>query len=494
MKDNIQKFIDAQNAPGYAGYANAVTELTRGKKLSHWIWYVFPQLKSISQNSPYEKRYGIESIEEAREYLQDSTLRSRLDEVCNILMNHQGKTANSIFGMTDSAKVKSSMTLFYLASRNELYRQVLDKYFNGLPCQKTLYALNLTMPSRGNITSQNTTQRKESQIKHPTGSDFHKSQGPIHNNAKSNSSRKPSKARKAKKLVILLIGTLFIVGAFGGVGYGVYSLLTSEKQENPIAENVSPEIEKATVADKSLAIVLRSSDRDIIGREELEKYYIHVSASLGGETCVMDTTSNSYNFTYTGENANEAVILNAMIEDCAIGEATYVYNDLDASNDNVEESVTLNVSSSDLRIYEELAWYVSAKQQVSETKYPKYVERIKGVKDEQFATLLTKKLNSIGKTSPKPVEEKKEVSKKNDVALPNIIARIRNGVKVPRSQTEDLSPMQKHIIEEYNHFISSNFPKLDVEMRNRILKELRNCRTIEDLQYIIRKYHKCAER
>ena len=53
-----------------------------------------------------------------------------------------------------------------------------------------------------------------------------------------------------------------------------------------------------------------------------------------------------------------------MIEDCAIGEATYVYNDLDASNDNVEESVTLNVSSSDLRIYEELAWYVSAKQLV----------------------------------------------------------------------------------------------------------------------------------
>lgn len=91
------------------------------------------------------------------------------------------------------------------------------------------------------------------------------------------------------------------------------------------------------------------------------------------------------------------------IEDCAIGKATYVYNDWNANNDNLEESVALTVSSADLRIYEELAWYVSAKRQVSETKYPKYVERIKAVENKRFATLLTNKLNSIGNEKRKSI-------------------------------------------------------------------------------------------
>lgn len=486
MKDNIQKFIDAQNAPGYAGYANAVTELTQGKKLSHWIWYVFPQLKSISQNSPYEKKYGIESIEEAREYLQDSTLKSRLDEVCNILMNHQGKSASSIFGMTDSAKVKSSMTLFYLASKNELYRQVLDKYFNGLPCQKTLYALNLTMPSRGTITPQINTDSHEEHEKPQTNRNVRTVNRPRHVNS-NNSGRRPSKARKAKKLMILILGAIVIVGAFGGIGYGVYSLLSQDKLENPIAENSSSEIDRQTISDKSLAVVLRSSDRDLIGKSEIEKYYINVSASLGDKTCVMDTTSNSYNFKFTQENSNEAIILNVSIEDCAIGEATYVYNDLDASNDNLEESVALTVSSADLRIYEELAWYVSAKQLVAETKYPKYVERIKSVKDENFAALLTKKLNSIGKASPKPVEEKNNVSKKGSEYLTDeIMSRVRKGVRVPASLMSDLSSSQRNIIEEYNRFISMR----DTNRNDEMLRELRLCTTFGGLKYIMKKYRK----
>lgn len=491
MKDNIRKFLDAQNAPGYAGYANAVSELTQGKKLSHWIWYVFPQLKSISQNSPYEKKYGIENIEEARDYLQDPILKARLDEVCSILLNHQGKTAGSIFGMTDSAKVKSSMTLFYLASKNELYRQVLDKYFNGLPCQKTLYALNLTMPSRGTITSQDNTHSLEEREKPRTNKNVLTVNKHGHVSS-DNHGRRPSKTRKAKKLIILVVGAVFIVGGGGGIGYGIYTFLSQDKLENPIAENSSPEIDRPTISDKSLVVVLRSSDRDLIGKNEIEKYYINVSATIGDKTCVMDTTSNSYNFKFTKENSNETIILNASIEGCSIGGATYVYSDLNASNDTLEDNIALTVSSTDLRIYEELAWYVSSNQQVSEAKYPKYVERIKSVKDENFAALLTKKLNSIGKASPKPVEEKKVTNAQSDVLPNKILDRIRHALIIPKSATSNLTPSQRSVINEYNDFIRRYIKSINREQHERVLAKLRLCRTFKGLRNVI-KYYKWAE-
>ena len=486
MEDNIRKFLDAQNAPGYAGYANAVTELTRGKKLSHWIWYVFPQLKSIGQNSQYEKKYGIENIEEARDYLQNSTLKSRLDEVCRILLNHQGKTASSIFGLTDAAKVKSSMTLFYLASKNELYRQVLDKYYNGLPCQKTLYALNLTMPSRGTIASQDKTQGKEVLNMSRPGRSVCTAnrQSYIISNKRN---RQSHKAWKAKKFLILIIGAIFIVGAFGGMGYGVYTLLAHDKSEAPVAENSSPNIDKPAIFDRYMVVLLRSSDRNPIGKEEMEKYYIHVSASLGDKPYVMDTTSNSFNFKFTPENINETILLNVSIEDCAIGKATYVYNDWNANNDNLEESVALTVSSADLRIYEELAWYVSAKRQVSDTKYPKYVERIKAVENKNFATLLTNKLNSIGNEKRKSIlKTEKKLTRENSDELPNeIMHRVRHGLKVNASLISNLSSSQvKIIIKEYNRFL---FEK-DMYKRVEIRHELRHCRTFRELQYIIKKY------
>ena len=491
MKDNIRKFLDAQNAPGYAGYANAVLELTQGKKLSHWIWYVFPQLKSISQNSPYEMKYGIENIEEARDYLQDPILKARLDEVCSILLNHQGKTASSIFSMTDSAKVKSSMTLFYLASKNELYRQVLDKYFNGLPCQKTLYALNLTMPSRGTITSQDNTHSLEEHEKPKTIRNVRTANRYNHVNS-NNSGRRHSKARKAKKLIILVVGAIFIIGVFGGIGYGVYTLLSQEKLENPIAENSSPEIDKQTIPDKNLNLVLLTSDRDLIGKNEIEKYYINVSATLGDQKCVMDT-SNSYNFKFTKENSNEAIILNASIEGCSIGEATYVYSDLNASNDTLEDNIALTVSSTDLRIYKELAWCVSSNQQVSESRYHKYENRIKAVKNEEFAKLLTNKLKSIGKVAPKLVKKNENVSTKDNDFLPDeIMHHIRMGTKVPLSLMAELSSSQQETIYEYNRCIENSRKERD-ERSQEILHMLRKCRTFEALYKVLKSY-RWAER
>lgn len=492
MKENIKKFIDAQNAPGFSGYANAQKELVQGRKLSHWIWYVFPKLKALSQDSPYDRQYGIENLQEAKEYLEDSTLRYRLEEVCSILLKHQVKTASGIFGYTDAGKVRSSMTLFYLASKNELYRQVLDKYFNGLPCQKTLYALNLTMPSRGTITSQDNTHSLEEHEKPKTIRNVRTANRYNHVNS-NNSGRRPSKARKAKKLMILIVGAVFIVGVFGGIGYGVYTLLSQDKLKNPIAENSSPEIDKQTIPDKNLNLVLLTSDRNLIGKNEIEKYYINVSATIGDKTCVMDTTSNSYNFKFTKENSNETIILNASIEGCSIGEATYVYSDLNASNDTLEDNIALTVSSTDLRIYEELAWYVSANQQVSEAKYPKYLERIKAVKNDKFATLLTNKLKSIGKVAPKHVEEKKNVSKKDNDFLPDeIMHHIRIGKKVPHSLMAELSSSQQKTIYEYNRCIENSRKERDGRSRE-ILHMLRQCRTFEALYKVLKSY-RWAER
>lgn len=486
MKDNISKFLDAQNVPGYAGYENAVTELKRGKKLSHWIWYVFPQLKSISQNSPYEKKYGIEDLEEARDYLRNPILKSRLDEVCGILLNHQGKTASGIFGLTDAAKVKSSMTLFYLASKDEIYRKVLDKYFNGLPCQKTLYALNLTMPSYRTITTQEKI----------AGKDVH------HNRATYKKERIADKqsnvilnskgshflnTKKVKKIMVLIVGAIVIVGVFGGIGYGGYALLFSDKSEEPIEDNRQSEVDKPTIPDKMLSVVLTSSDCELIGKEEIEKYLIRVSASFGGKTCAMDTISNRYNFRFTNQNYNDSVVLNATIEDCSIGKATYFYPSQEVGDDTIEESVVLSVSSKDLRIYEELAWYVSANRKVSESKYPQYIERIKGVKDKQFATLLTQKLNSVGMASPKTTNPiKHEYSEENNDNLPSAISsRVRHGVLVSRSHMETLNLSQRAIIEEYNHFIRRS---MDGKHRESVLHFMRGCKTFKSLKHVLRAY------
>ncbi|MCD8237504.1 MAG: DUF1810 domain-containing protein [Prevotellaceae bacterium] len=252
MKENIKKFIDAQNAPGFSGYANAQKELIQGKKLSHWIWYVFPKLKAISQDSPYERQYGIESLQEAKEYLEDSTLKSRLEEVCTILLKHQGKTASGIFGFTDAAKVRSSMTLFYLASNNVIFKQVLDKYYNGIPCQDTLYALNMSMPRKGGFDAHNDNSKDGDRDCKP-----HSTKNNIRTKRKvsgtTNKGKNPSKARKFKKVTILLVGFVVIVGIFGGVGYGAYSIFIKNQQRNQeekLAQNSFPESKEKLIKEK----------------------------------------------------------------------------------------------------------------------------------------------------------------------------------------------------------------------------------------------------
>lgn len=130
---NISRFIEAQERI----YPIALRELQEGHKRSHWMWYIFPQLKGLG-HSYNAKFYGISGTEMASEYLEDQILGQRLREVSAAILNLPTDDAVEVFGGIDSRKLKSSMTLFDLVSPNDIFAQVLDKYFNGQRDKKTL--------------------------------------------------------------------------------------------------------------------------------------------------------------------------------------------------------------------------------------------------------------------------------------------------------------------------------------------------------------------
>lgn len=136
---DLQRFIDVQKR----SYDIALAEIKAGKKLSHWIWYIFPQLRGLgySHNSNY---YGIENKFEAFDYLSHPVLGSRLREITMALLTHaHKKSVIDIFGSIDAIKVKSSMTLFsklYFEDK-ELFKSVLDKFYRGEQDKKTLNLL-----------------------------------------------------------------------------------------------------------------------------------------------------------------------------------------------------------------------------------------------------------------------------------------------------------------------------------------------------------------
>ena len=123
-------------------YPIALTEIKSGKKQSHWMWYIFPQLKGLgySTTSIY---YAIESKEEAEAFLNHPVLGSRLIEICNELLKLESSDANQIFGSPDDKKLKSSMTLFSsLQNTNQVFQLVLQKFFQGKKDRKTLQLLS----------------------------------------------------------------------------------------------------------------------------------------------------------------------------------------------------------------------------------------------------------------------------------------------------------------------------------------------------------------
>ncbi len=133
--DNLERFVDAQDDDGI--YRQALTELLAGRKRSHWMWFVFPQIAGLG-NSPTAKHYAISSLDEARAYLGHPVLGPRLVECAHAVLEHPEQSAAAILGETDALKLRSSMTLFARAGPGEpVFRRVLDRYFDGAPDSAT---------------------------------------------------------------------------------------------------------------------------------------------------------------------------------------------------------------------------------------------------------------------------------------------------------------------------------------------------------------------
>lgn len=133
MNHNLNRFISAQERD----YLIALSEIKNGSKQSHWIWYIFPQIKGLGRS--YQSQfYGIANRQEAEAYLAEPTLNARLREITLALLEHKDKSAVQILGHTDALKVKSSMTLFDAVSPNDIYAEVLNIFYKGQRCQRTI--------------------------------------------------------------------------------------------------------------------------------------------------------------------------------------------------------------------------------------------------------------------------------------------------------------------------------------------------------------------
>ena len=131
---NLERFLKAQEKD----YAIALSEMKNGKKQSHWMWYIFPQIHSlgISETSRY---YAIKNMQEAEDYLKETVLGKRLINICNELLKQENKNAHKIFGSPDDMKLHSSMTLFSsLPNADPVFAKVLDQFFEGKKDEKTL--------------------------------------------------------------------------------------------------------------------------------------------------------------------------------------------------------------------------------------------------------------------------------------------------------------------------------------------------------------------
>ena len=130
---NLERFIKAQEH----SYQIALKEIENGKKCSHWMWFIFPQIDGLGLSS-ISKDYSIKNSQEAKDYLNHNILGKRLIEITTVLMKLENSSARSIFGYPDDFKLKSSMTLFKIVSPdNKIFSDVLVKYFNDELCEYT---------------------------------------------------------------------------------------------------------------------------------------------------------------------------------------------------------------------------------------------------------------------------------------------------------------------------------------------------------------------
>lgn len=139
MDKELERFVKAQERD----YETALEEIKSGRKRSHWMWYIFPQLKELGYSTT-AKYYGIQDLDEARAFLADDYLGGNLMEITSALLGLKTDDAHAVFGSPDDLKLRSCMTLFAAADPDcEVFFRVLDKYYDGEPCRRTLEILGL---------------------------------------------------------------------------------------------------------------------------------------------------------------------------------------------------------------------------------------------------------------------------------------------------------------------------------------------------------------
>jgi len=139
----------------------ALKEIKNGRKESHWMWYIFPQVQGLGF-SPMAEEYAIKDREEMMNYLKSSELYGNMIEICKSLLNIESSNASEIMGYPDDLKLKSSMTLFYLEdNENPLFKKVLDKFFNGELCDFTVNVIKAWNEQETSVSEQEITIPKE---------------------------------------------------------------------------------------------------------------------------------------------------------------------------------------------------------------------------------------------------------------------------------------------------------------------------------------------
>lgn len=135
---DLARFISAQRD----SFDLALSEIRSGHKSSHWMWYIFPQLRGLGYSSTSQK-YGITGADEAHAYLAHDVLGPRLIAICEAVLSIEGRSATEIFGRPDDMKLQSCVTLFAsVTGTNSVFQKILDKYFDGRLDQRTIQLLN----------------------------------------------------------------------------------------------------------------------------------------------------------------------------------------------------------------------------------------------------------------------------------------------------------------------------------------------------------------
>lgn len=138
MNYNLDRFIQAQEH----SYETALAEIKNGSKRTHWMWFIFPQLKELGRSST-AKYYGIEDLEEAKLYLAHPVLGARLKEISNALLKLETNNPHRVMGNIDGLKLCSSMTLFAeVDGYDSVFGRVIDKYYNGNKDMNTIHMLH----------------------------------------------------------------------------------------------------------------------------------------------------------------------------------------------------------------------------------------------------------------------------------------------------------------------------------------------------------------